>query len=157
MPNKGSERHGSAAPVIDPNAGLGADVSAIVANAARGDLEAQRRIRQAWSNSLYGEPQHPNADLLAASGLLAARMCAANGDHTDINKLAMLLLNAGIRYSDGGRHGLGWECVAESLALYQRMSDAGDEEATDAIDKLVPALPAEMIEHARRYLKQGEA
>lgn len=140
---------------IDANSGLGSDVAAIVAGAARGDLESQRRIRQAWSNTLYDQPQGPNADLLAAGGLLMARMCAANGDHSDTNMLAMLLLNAGVRFSDFGRQALGWECIAESLSLYERMAAAGDEDATVAVNQLVPTVPIELIERAKLYLKQG--
>ena len=142
---------------IEPNAALSPVAATIVQQAAQGDLDAQRRIRQVWANTLISEtPQRQNPDLMAASGLFVARMCAANGDISDASQLAALLLNAGIRYHDWGRVGLGCELIAEGLALFERMSAAGDDEAAQAVDALVPTLPPEVVQRAQVYAKVGK-
>jgi hypothetical protein len=143
--------------VADPNIALGADVSEIVANAARGDIHAQRRIRQSWLNSMRDDQTKPaNAGLIAASGLFVARMCAANGDYSDVEMLAALLLTAGVQHHGDGREDLASQCVAESLALFDRMAAAGDEDASKAINALVPEIPIEVVERAKLLVKMGE-
>ncbi|MXO75340.1 hypothetical protein GRI40_08955 [Altererythrobacter aerius] len=140
---------------IEPNGALPPIAAAIIRSAASGDLAAQRRIRQAWCDRLDpARPAGANDDMMAASGLFVARMCAANGDHSDAQMLATLLLTAGARLHDSGRVPLGWEFIAESLSLYERMSAAGDVEATDIVDDLVPTLPCEVVARAQFYARR---
>lgn len=143
---------------IEPNAALSPVAATIMQQAARGDLNAQRRIRQVWADTFRPDhpQQHQNPDLMAASGLFVARMCAAQGDETDATMLATLLLNAGVRYNEGGRVGLGWELIAESLALYERLSAAGDPAAAQAVDALVPTLPPEVVARAQLFARSGQ-
>lgn len=137
---------------IEPNGALDPLAASLVTQAAKGDLSAQRRIREAWIDTLRpDQPAQANADLVAAGGLFVARLCAANGDATDASKLATLLLNVGIEFHNDGRISLGWELIAESLALFERLSTTGDVEAAAAVDALVPTLPPEVVERAQHY------
>lgn len=139
---------------VDPNGALDPLAASLVREAAAGSLEAQRRIRQAWFDTFSPDrPIGPNADLMGATGLFVARMCAANGDKSDADMLAVLLLQAGIRYHDTGRAGLGNELIAESLALFERLAATGDAEAADTVDKLVPRMPPELVARAQLYAR----
>ena len=150
-----AEASNSSTPVINANGALHPEVATLFAQVAKGDLAAQRRVRQVWFDSLQeGVPPVPNADLLAASGLLVARLCAANGDHSDARMLATLLLNAGMRHHGDGRLSLGCDLAAEALSLFERLSAAGDHEAAEAVDSLVPHMPPEIVERAQYYAKR---
>ena len=139
---------------LEPNGALDPLASSLLAQAARGDLLAQRHIRQAWCDTLHpDQPFAPNADLMAASGLFVARMCAANGDHSDAETLAMLLLNAGVRFHDAGRIVLSAQLIGEAVALYERLAAAGHQDASEVVDKLVAQLPAEVVALAQVYSK----
>ncbi|GHH16090.1 hypothetical protein GCM10008023_19700 [Sphingomonas glacialis] len=143
-------------PQFDANAGVGLVASLALLGSANGDLSAQRYIRDDWSANLYApEREGPDSDLRDAGGLLLARLCAAHGDATDANMLAMLLFNAGLRFRDRGRFSIGWECVAEALSLYERLGAAGDAEAVETAKGIMASVPVEVIEMAKNYSLQG--
>ena len=150
-----AEASNSSRAEINPNGALHPEAATLFAQVAKGDLTAQRRVRQAWMDTLKeGAPQFENEDLLAATGVLVARLCAANGEIADAHVLAVALLNAGMRHHDGGRISLGWDLAAEALSLFQRLTAAGDQEAAETMDALVPHMPPEVVGRAQYYAKR---
>lgn len=142
---------------FDANAGVGKAASLALLGSATGDLEAQRCIRDEWSGNLRKpEYQGPDSDLADAGGLLISRLCAAHGDQSDASVLAMVLLTVGDRFHNHGRHGIGWECIAESLSLFGRLADEGDAEAAEIVKGLLDELPADAVARAKEYTLKGK-
>jgi hypothetical protein len=156
------EANGACAPSVeiirfDANAGVGWAASQALLGSASGSLEAQRCIRQEWAATLYSpEGQALDSDLTDAAGILIARLCAAHGEHVDATMLAMLLVEVGIRFRNRGRFAAGWECIAESLSLYERLGAAGDLEAVEMAKELMSTLPFEVVEMAKHYTLKGK-
>lgn len=144
-------------PPFDANAGIGSIASLAVLASASGELAAQRFIRDEWSQQFHDpELPGPDSDLTDAVGLVFARLCAARGDRSDANMLAVLLLNVGNRFHNRGRNSVGWECIAESLSLYERLGGAGDTEAVNVAKSLLSLLPIEVIARAKEYTLKGK-
>jgi hypothetical protein len=139
---------------LEPNGALDPLAATLLGQAAKGDLTAQRRIRQCWIEHL--DPEHPkgsNRDLMAASGLFVARMCAENGGHSDAAALAELLIHAAAQFYESGRIGVCNQLAAEGLSLFERLSAVGDLDAAEAVDKLVPIMPPEVVAQAQTYAR----
>ena len=142
---------------FDANAGVGAEASAVLLGCATGDLEAQRCMRDEWFAGLGNrENPAPDSDLVDAGGLLVARLCAAHGDRDDVFMLALALSEVGIRHHYRGRDAVAWRCVIEAFSLYERLGDAGDTIAVQAVKGLLDLLPIEVVAQAKECTLQGK-
>lgn len=139
---------------FDANASVGEEASRVLLSMAKGDLEAQRFVRDSWTCEL--RDLKPDAELHDSACLFIARMCAANGDHSDAGVLAMILYAVGDRLHRLGRHALGWERVAESLSLFERLGDEGDAEAVEIVKDMLLELPVEAVARAKEYTLKGK-
>jgi len=121
---------------IDPEA------DALFALAARGDLEAQRKLLAVAVDAAHnGQITYTHA--IWGSQILA-RMAAAHGHAEDRLYLASILFHlAAIDRETGGSCVSGYQ--AEGLAILNTLADEGDEKAAEWLNHAVAALPTETV------------
>ena len=132
-----------------------ADPFALLGAAARGDVEAFRKMAVlSWAAAIQpdedGAPElhWENGDpyALIETSLMFSRLAAAAGDERDVIGLTNSLHLA----SDLGC-GDADEQVAEALAWIEREADAGSEKAASALNRLTAAATPEAVEAASKF------
>lgn len=122
------------------------DPFALIAKAARGDIDAQRTAADmALHFARCGNDPNPLATL--SEGLLLARMAACRGDQADIMRVIYLLSLAGSTCADVQVP----EFAGEMLALFEILAERGDENAAMILASSAENETAETIEAAKHF------
>jgi hypothetical protein len=126
---------------FDPNAAL-LSGSAMIQEAAYGDLSAQRVLRGISTDAAFAMGVgHPHALPLAMEMTMAARLCAAHRYVEDARCLAGALCFVGDVLREMDQHGPADSLQRETVAILERLAADGDEYSAMASESLVKHHP----------------
>lgn len=125
----------------DPNGAVG-EIAHMVERAARGELDAQRTLRNIATNAAFTiGAQHPNSLICATEMIMTARTCAAHRQPEDVRSLAGALCFASDALRNFGQRDEADHVTAEAISILERLGNAGDEYGAVASDQLVTLYP----------------
>lgn len=127
------------APDVDFNRTVG-DASPYIAEAARGDLAAQRHIRESWL-ALLATGKVVLSPILAIETICYARLCAGHGLPEDAWRLQGALRAGAACIRGGGLDFLADHWTAEAVSILEDLTALGDETAAVAANALVANDP----------------
>lgn len=124
----------------------------MIASAARGDLDAQRKLRDEYRAPLLGRVlTQMNDDVLALCALGHARAAASQGDMNDLSHLASVLILLGDAMHIRARHDVAERARAEAIGVLDRMAETGHETAAYAINELAKISSPGVLSLAKEY------
>lgn len=113
---------------VAPNGALGPIASKAIADAARGDVSAQRQLFQACFDGICSPTEHPlNAQYVVMEAMVVGRLIAAHGFPDDIRKFAAGLVQGANILRRAGRPDIADHMVAEAISVLEQMADCGDD------------------------------
>ncbi|MFD1610850.1 hypothetical protein ACFSCW_03435 [Sphingomonas tabacisoli] len=80
---------------------------------------------------------------------LMARLAASHGDPVDVRGLAAILCLRGDWEMDQGDKGVAENLYAEAVQIFDKLADAGDEEAAQTVLQAGRVFPVSVMEKAR--------
>lgn len=145
--------------ITKPSAGLGI-ARPLIVGAANGEVQGQREIRDAYMRLSF-DTKLPMAALVAASecAVITARFAASHGDLNDVAMLADALWRSAVLFEGAAIHSHCQTRLIESLGLYKRLSAAGFQGAEELYQRIVAAVPLEIVarveEENQRFAEEG--
>lgn len=129
-----------------PSGDLGI-VRPLIAGAARGELSAQREIRNGYNN-LAHDAARPLAVLAASAecSVMMARLAASHGEIDDVIALADALRRSAYLFELASNVPLSQSRLIEALGLYKRIAATGHEVIDRQYQALVASMPPAVLE-----------
>lgn len=129
-----------------PSGDLGI-VRPLIAGAARGDIAAQREIRNGYDN-LSHDATRPLALLASAAecAVMMGRIAASHGEMDDVIALADALRRSAYLFELANNHALSQSRLIEALGLYKRIAATGHGAIERDFQALAAAMPPSILE-----------
>lgn len=135
---------------IRPSGGMPDDALAAINGAAKGDINAQRSIRDSFAYVTDDEEHTPHHRAIAgAASLLFARLAASHGDLDDVILLGDALIHAAAANERAQLNHLVSTYIVEAIGLYERIAETGHEKAAIQVQALVEAMPPQIVEEVK--------
>ncbi|KXU31548.1 hypothetical protein A0J57_05400 [Sphingobium sp. 22B] len=134
------------------------EVAAVMTAAAKGDISAQRQMRNDSIDALVDSAAMPNVrTLLVFEALFFARLCACHGNADDARRLAGMLIHAAGIIRSSSLAAIGDSLMTESLCILEELSAAGDETAASAAITIAASEPIHVVQTANKLCREEVA
>lgn len=141
---------------IAPNGALGPAISAIVAAAGRGDLEAQRLLFGASACAMFqADPTCEDSKLVAMEAVMIGRLIASHGHPEDVRRLAGALCQASEIFRSCGCQEWGDRLMAECVSVLEQLAEAGDDFAALSSETLIKGREPKFFELVRELRRNA--